>query len=208
MIIESSVFNFFMYAFISLFVIINPFSTASIFLTLTEDSKKEEKKEIIKGATVISTIILMVFAVTGLYIFKFFGISIGAFKIAGGIILMKISLELLKGEHRKLHHSHFEVDDIVIVPLSIPLIAGPGTISTVVVMISDNPGFNHYFLIFLAILLNMLLIYFVLSKSEAVQSFFKERGLRVINKIMGIILTALSVQFFINGIKDILPLMF
>lgn len=204
---DSTALSFFMYSFISLFVIINPFSTASVFLTLTNDSSKKDIKEIIKGATLISTIILLVFGLTGLYIFKFFGISLGAFKIAGGIILLMISLNLLKGEHKKLHKSHFEVDEVMIVPLAIPLIAGPGTISTVVVLINDNPGLDHYFLVYLAILINMFLVYFVLHRSKDVEKFFKERGLRVMNKIMGIILTAISVQFFVNGIKDIIPLL-
>lgn len=204
--LENAALNFFLYAFGSLFIIINPLSTASLFLILTQDSTDQEKKEIIKGSTFTATLVLLFFGITGYYLFQFFGISIGAFKIAGGIILLQISLNLLKGEHKKLHHSHFEVDDIMIVPLAIPLLSGPGAISTVVVLISENGGMSNHFIIFMAILLNMILAYFILLKSETVKSFFKERGLRVINKVMGIIMLALSVQFIINGIITIIPI--
>jgi multiple antibiotic resistance protein len=111
----------------------------------------------------------------------------------------------LKGEHKKLHHSHFEVEEVMIVPLAIPMIAGPGAITSVMVLISNHPGFHNYFLVYLAILVNMIIMYFVLLKSDWVKSFFKERGLRVINKIMGIILMALSIQFIINGLTNVIP---
>ncbi|MBR9675884.1 NAAT family transporter [Candidatus Woesearchaeota archaeon] len=205
MLIESTFLNIFIYSFVTLFVVVNPFSTASIFLALTEKAKKEEKLEIASGATLISLIILSIFGFSGYFIFKFFGISLGAFRIAGGIILLNIAFRMIKGEHKKLHHSHFEVDEVMIVPLAIPLIAGPGSISTIVVLISDNPGFTNYFLIFLALLINMALMYVILRNSDDVKSFLKERGIRVLNKVMGIIIMALSVQFIINGIAQVLP---
>ncbi len=197
---------YFLYVFGGLFVVINPFSTASVFVVLTEESTADEQRAIIRGAVIASTIILFSFGIFGYYIFKFFGVTIGAFLVAAGIILVSISLKMIEGEHKQLHESHMEAEDIMIVPLSIPFISGPGTISTVIVMVTTaDASVLRYLLVYAAILLNMGIVYWVLRKSDLIKRVVKERGFRVINKLMGIILMTLAVQFIVNGLQTILP---
>jgi len=197
---------FFLYVFAGLFVVINPFSTASVFVVLTEDYTYAEQRQVIRGAVLASTIILFSFGIFGYYIFKFFGVTIGAFHVAAGIILISISLKMIEGEHKQLHESHFEAEDIMIVPLSIPFISGPGTISTVIVMVtSAEASIPRHLLVYAAIFLNMVIVYWVLRKSDFIKRIVKERGFRVINKLMGIILMTMAVQFIVNGLQTILP---
>ena len=162
----------FLYYFFGILIITNPLSTAIIFLTLTEDATENERKATARGATTISTILLLIFAIGGIYIFYFFGISVGAFQITGGIILITIGLKLLKGEGKKVHSSHFEADDIMVVPLAIPMLAGAGAITTVVVYMSEGPTFLEIGVLLLAILINGLLAFIILRYSVLIKKVF------------------------------------
>lgn len=193
-------------AVISIFVIVNPLSTAIIFLQLTANDSVKEKKAIARSATTTAFIILMFFALTGFIIFEFFSITVGSFKIMGGIFLFRTAWLMLQGEGKTLHASHLH-RDITLVPLAIPLISGPGTIVTSVVLFQHANSLLEKSLIILAIALVMLLTYLILLKSHWVKMVLRDKGIRVLNKLMGIILGSIAVQFVINGIKDTIPIL-
>jgi len=190
----------FAYYFFGILVITNPLSTAIIFITLTEDASDKERRETAIGAAATATIILTIFTLGGMYIFNFFGISIGAFQITGGIVLISVGLRLLKGESKVLHHSHFEADEVMVVPLAIPMLAGAGAITTVIVYTSNEPSMFETALIIIAIALNGILAYVILDNSNFVKRVFKERGLRVLNRLMGLIVLSMAVEFVISGL--------
>ena len=150
--------------------------------------------------SIISTILLTVFALGGIYIFHFFGISVGAFQITGGIVLITIGLKLLRGEGKKIHASHFEADDVMIVPIAIPMLGGAGAITTVVVYMSEGPTYFEIAVLLLAILINGLLAYIILKYSVIIKKVFKEHGLRVLNKLMGLIVLSMAVEFILHGL--------
>ena len=193
----------FLYYFFGILIITNPLSTAIIFLTMTENASEKERKETALGAVSISTIILTVFTLGGMYIFNFFGISIGAFQITGGIVLISVGLRMIRGESKQLHESHFDANEFMVVPLAIPMLAGAGAITTVMVYISEDPSMLETALLIIAIALNGVLAYLILQKSSFVKNVIKERGLRVLNKLMGLIILSMSIEFILHGLARI-----
>lgn len=193
----------FLLCFTPLFVIINPFGTVPAFLSLTEAYRKN-RVQIAMKVTLTAFLILAFFGLTGLELFKLLGVTIPAFKIAGGIILITVAFDMIKGETKKLHSSHYDADDISIMPLAIPLLSGPGAITTMVVLMYEYPGT----IVFSALIICMLLTLIILSASFWVLRVIKERGLRVMVKILGIILCAEAVQFMISGVLDIIKTYF
>jgi multiple antibiotic resistance protein len=189
----------FLLCFIPLFVIINPLGTVPAFLSLTEAFRRNRVKIALK-VSLTALVILLLFGMTGLHIFNFLGISISAFRIAGGLILLRTAFEMVKGETRTLHSSHYTEDDISVVPLAIPLLAGPGAISTMVVLTKD---FSTSY-VYSALLLAILCTFLILAASKWVLAVIKERGLRVMIRLLGIILTAMSVQMIITGFVDVM----
>ncbi len=192
----------FLLVFTPLFVILNPLGAVPAFLSLTEAFKRSRIRIAAKVA-LTALAVLVFFAITGMQLFKFLGITIPAFRIAGGLILLRVAFEMIKGETRTLHSSHYSEDDISVMPLAIPLIAGPGAITTIVVLMNDHPG--QQFEVFAALLCVIVLTFFILASSKWILRVIKERGLRVLIRLFGIILTATSVQFILTGIRDSMP---
>ncbi len=191
----------FLYYLLGIIIITNPLSTALIFITLSKDADEKEKKETAIGAASISTAILTLFALGGLLIFKFFGISIGAFQITGGIVLISVGMKLLRGEGKDVHESHFVASEVMVVPLAIPMLSGAGAITTVIVFASEGGSAFQTALLVLAVACNGILAYLILQYSEFVEKMVKERTQRVINKIMGLIVLSMAVEFIIHGIS-------
>jgi multiple antibiotic resistance protein len=200
-------------AIISIIVISNPLSTSAIFIALTEEMKHSEKLEIAKRSVRYSTGILIFFALTGMLLFQVFGISIGAFRIAGGILLFTMAVHMLnpKGREKEAEEA---AADMALIPLSIPFTAGPGTITTVVVLISeavnlvDSEGILTASLaatgVFIGIAVTVGVSYLMMMNSDRVDERLGT-GRRVVTRLMGLIVMAIAIQFIINGIKDVLP---
>ena len=201
-------------AIISILVISNPLSTSAIFIALTETMTPKQKQEIIKRALKYSAGILVFFSMTGLFLFQLFGFSIGAFRIAGGVLLFTTAVTMLnpKTSHEEAGDA---ADNIALIPLSIPFIAGPGTIVTVVVLIAeaekirDSQDFSTGILCILGVYIGITICigisYIMMSRSDAIDKRLKEGGRKVVTKVMGLIVMAIAIQFIINGIKDVLP---
>ncbi|KAF5430019.1 multiple antibiotic resistance protein [Candidatus Methanophagaceae archaeon] len=200
-------------AIIAIIVISNPISTSAIFIALTEKMSRKQKQATIKKSLTYSAGILILFAVSGLLIFKVFGFTIGAFRIAGGVLLFTTAVGMLNPKTSQEEASDVP-DNIALIPLSIPFTAGPGTIVTVVVLMSEAEtklnidlvtGILCALGIFIGIATCLGVTYVMLANSEFIDGVLKEGGRRVVTTLMGLIVMAIAIQFFINGIKDILP---
>jgi multiple antibiotic resistance protein len=195
--------------FSALFTIVNPFSTASVFLTIARNNSKEEKRLIVKKACITAGLVLILFAVLGNFLLNFFGITIDAFRVAGGIIIVSIGYKMLHAgkvdfNTDKQKKEAISKEDISIIPLAIPMLSGPGAITTTLVLMGKVTNLIEVGLLFSAIIIVIFLSYFIISRADAVDKFIGENGKNVIDKVMGLIVLVVGVQFVINGITSIL----
>ncbi len=191
-----------------MFVIINPLTTAFVFASLTSEASDAERRVIARRAVVTSTAMLFTFAVLGSVIFQLFGITLAAFRIAGGLILFAIAMGMLNRSEASDHGdadaepSGQIADDISIVPLSIPFISGPGAIATAMILTSEAPGRPYVLVVFFAILLTTVSCFYTMVNARHVIRFLGESGRKILTKIFGLILAVIAVQFVINGAAD------
>lgn len=200
---------YFILCFTSLFLIINPISTAVILLGMTEGMKKEAKKEIVVTSSQLAWVILIFFAIGGFMIFQLFGLTLGSFKIAGGLLLFIISLDMIfKGTSDEINHEKYysPKEDLAVIPFTIPFTSGPGAITTSIVLSTQAISMYHWAVLFLAITIAIILNYIILINAEKVREIVKEKGMKVLVKLMGILVCAIGIQFIVNGIIDNIPI--
>ena len=199
-------FNFYIYGLVSLFITIDPIGLIPIFHSITYPYPKEQKLEIIKKAIITSTVVLLLFALFGNYIFSYFGITIDAFRVAGGILLFKIAWDMLHAEMPKTKHKPDEkieledIDSIVYVPLAIPLISGPGAITTTMILVSKVQSILDKIIVILSILSAMLISGIILSLTDYIIRRVNIYGINAFVRIMGLLLVAISVQIIFIGV--------
>jgi multiple antibiotic resistance protein len=200
----SGLFQYLLIVMAGILVIVNPLTTAFVFLALVPDATVDERRAIAKKATLTATGVLVTFALMGGLIFHVFGITLHAFRIAGGIILFGIAMGMLgrNSEHKGIGGA--ERHDISIIPLAIPFISGPGSIATVMMLVTEAPDIWHTVIVYLAIGLTAALTYLALVNSRHVVRYLGETGRQVITRLFGLILAVLAVQFVINGVSDLL----
>jgi multiple antibiotic resistance protein len=193
-------------AFSSLFSVINPIEAAPIFVSMTAGRTARERRRMAFRASFAAALILAVFAATGGAIFSFFGITLPAFQIAGGILFTIMGLSTLQGDYEQERTERTEVvmsRDPSIVPIGMPLIAGPGAISTVMVLVGQARDGGHRTALAIAIAANILLTLVVLLAAPAIVARIGETGQRIVSKIMGLITTVIGVQFVLNGVESV-----
>ena len=184
-------------AFALLFAVIDAVGTVPIFLTLTA-SFPNDRRRILRHAVVISTAVLIVFALFGWLIFDIFGITLDDFRIAGGIILFVVAVDQLMGGNVK--SKGLQPSDIAAFPLAIPLLAGPGAISTVIII--SGPPYSP-FLALIVIVCNAILAYLILTGSNGVRKFLGANGTTALSRITALLIAALAVSFVVSGISNI-----
>src|SRR5213596_2385760 len=191
----------------SIFAIVDPLGVAPFFSVLTEDMDKAQKQNIISKACLTATITLGVFAVFGQWIFAGFGFTIPAFRIAGGIVLFGVAFEMLRGERSRTRLTQqereetLERDEVAVVPLGIPLLAGPGAITTVMILMSSPVSdFADKMFVFAGILVAVLSAFILLHNAERIFRKIGRTGTRALGRVMGLLLAAIAVQFLIDGI--------
>ncbi len=190
-------FKLYLLSFIPIFVAVNILGILPIFISLTEGIAKKEKSKIIYQSVLTATVIALVFMFIGKIVFLIMGITVSDFKIAGGILLLILSVNLLlPGEPRKKEIN----TEIGIFPLGTPLITGPAVLTTTLMMI-DAYGFAPTFI---AIVLNMLIVLFVLNNSGKIIKILGINGTRAFSKVIDILLTAIAVMMIRKGIFEIL----
>jgi MarC family membrane protein len=185
-------------AFSSLFSIINPISAAPIFVSLTDGPGMDRKKSAWRTSLSAGTT-LALFAIAGGAIFAFFGITVAAFQIAGGVLFTLMSIQTLLGDKSEKLEDSPNAADPSIVPLGIPLIAGPGAISTVMVLVGQARDAFHQVALATAIVLNIVLTLLVLLASPWIVKKMGATGQRIVAKVMGLITAVIGIQFIING---------
>jgi multiple antibiotic resistance protein len=202
--------SFFITALISLFVIIDPSGNVFPYLALSATAA-DASRDLARRACLYSFFILALFIVLGRLVLNFFGISLPAFQIAGGLILFRIAFDMLegRGHFNRLDTSSSLVAadyrDTALVPLAMPLMAGPGAITTILVLTSRSRSRLEDGLIFAALGLVILLSYLVFRFAEQLLGYMKESGMRLLTRIMGLILAALAVEFVIQGLRTAFP---
>lgn len=203
-----ALFEYFLVAIAGMFVVVNPLTTAFVFASLTPDADSAERAQIARRASVASTVVLFSFAALGSMIFQIFGITMAAFRIAGGLILFGIGMGMLrKGEAPDHDRSDAATsgkitEDISIVPLAIPFISGPGAIATAMILTGEAPDRWHVIVVFIAVLLTTVACYFAMVNSRFLIQLMGNSGRRILTKVFGLILAVIAVQFVINGVSD------
>ncbi len=194
--------KFVVLAFSSLFSVINPIEAAPIFVSMTANMPGERRKMAFR-ACFAAALILAVFALTGGAIFSAFGITLPAFQIAGGILFTIMGLSTLQSDDRHERAEVVVTRDPSIVPIGMPLIAGPGAISTVMVLVGQARDGGHRTAMAIAIAANILLTLVVLLAAPAIVTRIGETGQRIVSKIMGLITAVIGVQFVLNGVEAV-----
>ena len=194
--------------FTSFFTLTNPLGTMPVFLTMTNGMNDHERKAIVRRATIVSFITLMVFTFSGQFLFKFFGISSNGFRIAGGFIIFKIGFDMLQARYSNAKLKEEEVktyaDDISITPLAIPMLCGPGAIANAIMLMDDASTFTLKGTLIGIIALVYFITFFILQASNRLVRILGETGNNVMMRLMGLILMVIAVECFVSGLKPIL----
>jgi multiple antibiotic resistance protein len=201
--------QFALLAFTSIFFLVDPLAAIPTFLVITAGEAADERAKTAKTAAITCGIVLLGFAFAGTLIFRLFGITLAAFKIAGGVILMLIGLDMLRARRSPTKETIDETregaekENAGIIPLGIPMLAGPGSISTVMVLMGQSTEWWQAVSICLAILITAVLSYVILAGADRVRRYLGETGSRVLTRLMGLLLTAIAVQFIVSGLADL-----
>jgi multiple antibiotic resistance protein len=201
--------QYFIVALTSVFFLVDPFAALPTFLVIAADADHNERRRLALKASITCFVVLTAFALAGSLIFRFFGITLPAFEIAGGIILILMGLEMLQARRSATHETPGETqegvakEDAGIIPLGMPMLAGPGAISTVMVLMGSSPSWWRVATLFVAITITSLASFLILSAADRVRHFLGETGIRILMRLMGLLLTAIAVQFIVNGLAEL-----
>jgi len=193
--------------FTSVLFIVDPFAVIPTFLAMTVRDSPAQRRVLARRGAWTCAITLIAFALGGSLIFKIFGITIGAFKIAGGVLIGLNALDMVQARRSSQRETAVETaegiqkDDIGIMPLGVPMLAGPGAISTVMVLALGAKSTAATVTVYVSILLTALITYIVLSAASMVERRLGQTGMRILTRLMGLVLSAIAVQFIIDGIK-------
>ena len=194
--------------FTSFFTLTNPLGTMPVFLTMTNGMNDHERKAIVRRATIVSFITLMVFTFSGQFLFKFFGISSNGFRIAGGFIIFKIGFDMLQARYSNAKLKEEEVktyaDDISITPLAIPMLCGPGAIANAIMLMDDASTLSLKGTLIGIVALVYFITFLILQASTRLVRILGETGNNVMMRLMGLILMVIAVECFVSGLKPIL----
>jgi multiple antibiotic resistance protein len=196
---------------IALFAIVNPIGSVPIFISATDGWRNQDRRRVAKTVAFTVFLVLAVSAVLGDKILAFFSISIPSFQVGGGILLMLIAISMMHGklsEARQTKEEAIAVADrhaIAIVPLSIPLLAGPGAISSMIIAAQQNPNLLSQATLMIPIAVICLMIWAALSLSTNIAARMGTIGINVVTRLMGLILAAMAVEFIANGLQGLFP---
>ena len=194
--------------FTSFFTLTNPLGTMPVFLTMTNGMSDDERKTIVRRATIVSFITLMVFTFSGQFLFKFFGIYTNGFRIAGGIIIFTIGFDMLQARYSKAKLKDEEVktyvNDISITPLAIPMLCGPGAIANGIMLMEDANTLIKKILLVSVIASVYFITFLILRASTRLNKYMGETGNNVMMRLMGLILMVIAVECFVSGFKPIM----
>jgi multiple antibiotic resistance protein len=191
----------------SFFTLINPLGTMPVFMSMTAELSVSDRNKTAKKASIVSLITIIAFAFTGQLLFNFFGISVNSFRVVGGVIFFIMGMDMLQARLGQVKIKDNEVKsyvtDISITPLAIPMICGPGAITSSIVLMEDANTLPKQIILIASIVLIMFLTYLILYSSTKLIKLLGQTGINVMMRIMGLIVMVIAVEFFFNGLKPI-----
>ena len=199
--------RFALVTFTAVLFIVDPIAAVPTYLVITQNETPLERRRTARRACIAMTVLLILFAATGTLLFRAFGITLAAFRTAGGLILWFVAIDMLRGE-RRTQEGREELDegqakeDVALTPLAIPMLAGPGAISTVIVIAGQARGVAQTLTVYGAIVLTGGISFLTLRLGEPLLGRLGKTGIRVVTRVMGLILAAVAVQFVFSGIKE------
>jgi multiple antibiotic resistance protein len=199
----------------SILIIVNPLGATLIYVSLTTNLDQPSRDAVARDACRYAFLILLIVALIGTWILQLFGITLEAFRIAGGILLFGIGMEMVyaKTSRTKLtateKYESRDTEDIAIMPLAIPMIAGPGAITTTIVLMNEATTMTPVAIgiVLVSIAISIILTYYMMRNSDYIFKRIGQREYRAINRLLGMLLIAIAVQFVINGIRLAFPLL-
>lgn len=204
-----SLLEFSLLAFSSLFVIVDPIAVVPAFLAMTSHDTPEDRSRMARLACTVTAGLLLIFAFLGTWVFRFLGITLPAFQLAASVVLLLIALDMLRAERSKAQETKEEVDagaakeDVAITPLAVPMLAGPGAISTVIVLHSKATGLAQQLSLGVCVLAVCGLSYVVFALSAHGARWLSPIALRVSTRVMGLLLAAIAMQFLLNALREL-----
>jgi multiple antibiotic resistance protein len=193
----------------SLFVIVDPIAVVPSFLAMTPHESATARIRMARLACIIMAVVLMIFATIGTRVLEFLGITLPAFQIAGSIVLLLIALDMLRAQRSRVQETNEETaagtakEDIAVTPLAIPMLAGPGAISTAILLRNRAQDFSQHVALLLVIAFIGLVSYAILHFSAHGARWLNPIAMRITTRIMGLLLAAVAVQFMTNAILEI-----
>lgn len=213
--LSQSLGEYILFCMISFFTISNPLGIMPFYLSLTNGMSQKGKHRVIKRATIASIITLLLFSFLGPLIFKLFGISVSGFRIIGGIIFFNLGYKMLNDsastknsklvrKHQKAESEDSDVDNISLIPLTIPILCGPGIMTNGILLRQSAETTLHVITLILCIIIFYIAVGLILKASERITVWLGETGNKVLSRIMGLILMVIAAEFIIAGVKPIL----
>lgn len=205
-----------LFALSSILIVVNPLGALLVYNSITEFMDSSDKKRVAAYACRIAGAVLIFFTLFGSYLLTLFGITISAFTVAGGVLLFGIGMEMVYARTSRAKvtatekYESIDAEDISSMPLAFPMISGPGTITTVIVLSKNASILSQPLelgIILGAVIMTLIITYVVLISSDHISKKIRQREYRVINRLMGIMLMAIAVQFIINGISQAFPML-
>lgn len=197
--------------FTALLVILDPFAAIPIFLGLTQHYEEQERYRAVTIASITVATVLLLSAVFGEAMLTLLGASLPSFRVGGGIVLLLMALTMLRAQPDQMRHTPSEAsaaisrESIAVVPVAIPLLAGPGSISTVIIEM-HRPGAEYHLLWVSGVILVLsLIMWFILRMATPIGRILGPIGLNIMNRIFGLILTAIAVEIMANGLRELFP---
>src|SRR5690606_3925848 len=194
----------------SLLAIINPLTTAPLYLSITDGYSAPDRLRMLRTAIVTGVSVLVAFALLGGAIFQLFGITIHAFRIAGGVILFGIGLDMLQAKRSRVRATAEEVqeglekEDVGVTPLGVPMIVGPGSITTVMVLMGNAAAMWQVFVVLGSVFVILGFTYAVLFQAPRILNVIGSTGINVMTRLMGLLVAVIAVQFVVDGIRPLL----
>ena len=205
-------FTFALVTFSAVFFVVNPFAVIPLFLSITRGDSPEKKRSTARRASVAVAITLVAFGAVGSYVLSLLGVTLSAFRIAGGILLFRIALDMVNAQKSRSRTSPeeeregIEKEDVAVVPLAIPMLTGPGSMATAMVLSSEAWGSPARLAVVGASFVSTAVAtFFLLRAASALERVLGRTGLNIMSRVMGLVLAAMAVQIAANGVLDLFP---
>jgi multiple antibiotic resistance protein len=197
--------------FTTLLAIVNPLGVIPIFISLTDGLPEHERKRIARTTSVAVAAVLIAATLIGKLLLNFFGISVASFKVGGGILLLLMSIAMMQAKYTQSKQTPEEAEEagekasIAVVPIAMPLLAGPGAISTVIIYADMSFQPFHIGLIIISILIIALLTWAALNVAIPIRKILSKTGINIATRLMGLLLAAIAIEFMASGLVQLLP---